>query len=199
LVRIWGEKHACVVSFNYDLLVEQSTRNQGVGVFNGSMNTMFEFSGNLNGLWKLHGSLDLVWRPGKPSTIKSVGNLAIPWEIDDFEKNGYAPFIVPPTTSKTDWYDADVLAFPWVKFRRALETMDEIVLIGFSVADADYAVNGLLHETIVPRQKDVVVCCVGRDDNAIDGICERLNRIGIRVDRTRCVAGVANYVRKIAP
>jgi hypothetical protein len=185
LVGCWVGTNADVVSFNYDLLVEQ-TKERGISHCGDSPKLK---------LWKPHGSLDKMWIPDKHLTITSAE--ATPEGLVEQRLSGYEPFIVPPTTSKSSYYGANELAEPWHRFRQSLESVDEVVLLGFSAADADFTVNGLLHDTLVRRQKlsdRPVVYCVSHSEPSIDGVCKRLEKIDIKIERGRCVAGVESYV-----
>jgi hypothetical protein len=99
-------------------------------------------------------------------------------------KQGLEPFIVPPTTAKSDYYSVDALSLVWYVFRGAIETADEIDILGFSAAEADATVNGL---PSVANANDVVI------DYSADSIADiegGLNRLGLAMKRG--IAGVQN-------
>jgi hypothetical protein len=156
---------ARVVSFNYDLLLEQTQPTLVVH--------------------KPHGSLDLCWRPGREGSIQHcVGSVS---DLTTNSAKGLEPFIVPPTTAKSDYYSVDALSMVWHVFRDAVETANEIVLLGFSAAEADSTVNGLLRSS---KAKGVVI--VDYSTTSIAAIQARLTRIGLT--KKAGFAGVKTYV-----
>jgi hypothetical protein len=165
----WVRTGARVVSFNYDLLIESKNPN-----FNEAVD-----------LHKPHGSLNLCWRSNSQSSIERCDG-SLTTIKSNFEK-GKVPFVVPPTTSKSSYYHIDALALPWHVFRESLETAEEIVLLGFSMAEADATVTGLMSYA---RGKKIVV--VDRDDGSISDIKERLRRAELEMNLG--IAGVKSYV-----
>jgi hypothetical protein len=166
----WVRTSARVVSFNYDLLIESTPQN-----FNERVD-----------LHKPHGSLNLCWRSNSPSSIeRCYGSLE---RIKSNFENGRVPFVVPPTTSKSSYYHVDALALPWHVFRQSLETADEVVLLGFSMAEADATVTGLMACAV---EKSIVV--VDCSDDSISAIEKRLKLVGLSMKLG--VVGIQSYVQ----
>lgn len=192
-VASWTASGAFVASFNYDLFVEKTADKFGFGYRDSTSVRTFS-------LLKPHGSLDLSWMPGKPGTIyETAGDHST--LLSDRGK-GREPFIVPPTTAKSSFYGTDALVPAWQSLRYALETAEEIVFVGYSVAEADSTVNGLLslrvgratvHDGLVLKPENRVVV-VDHDPGAV---ADRLARLGLIVDPVDRFKSVEAYSRRL--
>ena len=192
-VASWTASGDFVVSFNYDMFVETTADSFGFDFRDSTSTRTFS-------LLKPHGSLDLSWMPGKPGTIyETAGDCST--LLSDRGK-GRELFIVPPTTAKSSFYGTDALIPNWQSFRYALETADEIIFVGYSVAEADSTVNGLLslaigrpsvHGDLVLRPVNRVVVV----DRCPDPVAERLAKLGLEVDLSCRFDDVAAYSARL--
>ena len=191
-VSSWAAGGAMVVSFNYDLFVEKTAERLGV-YFSDANLLSRSFT-----LLKPHGSLNASWMPGKPGTIHETFGDHSALVAD--QAKGREPFIVPPTSAKSSFYGTDALIPAWQSFRFALETADEIVLVGYSVAEADSTVNGLLSTAIGRppadgdnlRLPNVVVV-----DLNPDGVARRLHHLGVVVGDEQRRTDVVGYAGEL--
>jgi hypothetical protein len=179
LLAFWQRFESPVITFNYDVLVEAAAVEHGGGrgwmdyyrapltpaahrigaVLGGSRPTGFS-------LLKPHGSVTWFWSgPGSVAgdPIYDVGlkggwsldGLASPYEETmDILVVDKEPMIVPPTATKSRFYDNAVLRSQWLQAADALGQASELVLIGYSLPASDLVVRALLATTF---QGDVVV------------------------------------------
>jgi hypothetical protein len=182
LVGHWKEMRSTVITLNYDVLVEAAALPQFTGgvAWNAmyraplvplAMRTAAVWGGGAEAplaLLKLHGSLTWWWEgtgalPG--DTIYDSGlhggwsmqSLASPY-ADRLERltADKVPMVVPPTATKSTFYDDRVLASQWSEAARSLSEAEELVLIGYSLPPSDLVLSSLLltnlreDATIVP-------------------------------------------------
>ena len=125
-------------------------------------------------LCKLHGSLSW-WRSGSSrgeptdrevwkDTFKEGGGQA---DWSDVAQRGVLgePMLVPPTFAKSDYFDTDVLRVNWRRARFGIEKAATIVVMGYSVPEADVQMAALLGAST--RSQQILV--VDLDPNAIVG------------------------------
>ena len=130
-------------------------------------------------LLKLHGSLSWFWIPTDPS-----GATLAAWNVADLGRGlrdkearrrdlpGREPFLVPPTTSKASYFETMVTRELWRRAFEALKVTRRVVLVGYSLPAADSTLLGLLADTIVGRDVEVVV--VNRAPGPVKTQLERL-------------------------
>jgi hypothetical protein len=117
-------------------------------------------------LLKLHGSLNWYWRPGDASGI-SVARRTLPGyfrspapyseEQRRREVPGRSPFVVPPASSKSDYYLNPIIKEMWSQAADRLRTADRVVLIGYSLPPTDVTFSNMLRESLQGRHCDVTV------------------------------------------
>lgn len=116
-------------------------------------------------LIKLHGSLDWYWSYGDQSgaTLRRVetgagfGGAAIDPEQRKRDARGLEPFIIPPTATKSAYYNNPVTRQLW---REASETMrhaERITLIGYSLPPADLVMSEMVAQVIRGRDIELEV------------------------------------------
>ena len=176
LVSYWRRMGSIVVTFNYDVLVEAAVLGQigdghawgelypapvvpaasrtGAVLWGGPPATGFR-------ILKLHGSLTWFWSgldAGPNDPIYDIG-LRGGWSVDGLESYYAAQLptlvidkvamAVPPTATKSRFYDNSTLRSLWVQAGNALRSASELVLIGYSLPPADTVVRSLLSTTFV--------------------------------------------------
>lgn len=172
LVLDWCVEEADVLTFNYDLLVEEVLRDwvptvTGPDIYplplterhaaqGGALSGSSEPLAPLPLLYKLHGSVNWLYpgidRGDGPITLapwKQVG----PLERRRRERHLYAdldPLVVPPTSSKSSFYGNEALRALWHAAADALRTADELVVIGYSFPASDQQVTALIRTTLPP-------------------------------------------------
>jgi hypothetical protein len=118
-------------------------------------------------LIKLHGSLNLYYSGassffGQP--IYDAG-LVEGWPSDyrktleEAERHvkGLVPLVVPPTLSKAQYFENEMVRTLWVEARRALQTARRIFLLGYSLPNGDSQMRALL-----------TTACEGTDITPVD-------------------------------
>ena len=137
-------------------------------------------------LLKLHGSLSWYWLPGGTgnSTLRRwrlPGVFGELWDPDEQLRREVLPshdiFIVPPAALKGQHLVEPVTRELWRRAAEALTKADRIVMIGYSVPQADHSVVGMLAEGI--RDRDVQIEVVNPRP---EEVVERLLRLGVPRD-----------------
>jgi len=148
-------------------------------------------------LLKLHGSLSWFWIPNDPSGVTlAAWNVAeLGRDLKDKEARrrdlpGREPFLVPPTTSKASYFETTVTRELWRRAYEALAVAKRVVLVGYSLPAADSTFLGLLADTIVGREIEVVVV-----NPVADPVKEQLARLGVEED-IRKVDDVETWVEQ---
>jgi hypothetical protein len=187
LVRYWQETETTIITFNYDLLVEQAWLTAfperswldlytipltPIGLRVAAVLAPDEPPPGAS-LLKLHGSLN--WRYSGPSSpsgdqVFDVG-LRGPWGIEsinsiyrDVERldRDKVPLIVPPAAIKSPYYGNNIIRTMWRQAAEALRVADELVVMGFSLPPSDQVVGSLLATELNP-QATVVPVDYGKD------------------------------------
>ena len=148
-------------------------------------------------LLKLHGSLSWFWIPDDPSGVTLAA-----WNVTEFGRGlrdeearrrdlpGREAFLVPPTTLKARYFETTVTRELWRRAYDALATAKRVLLVGYSLPAADSTFLGLLTETIVGRELEVVVV------NPVgDPVTAQLVRLGVKGD-IRGVDDVKTWVKQ---
>jgi nicotinamidase-related amidase len=144
-------------------------------------------------LLKLHGSLDYFWVPNDTSgaTINRwdlTGSWGSPEAPDVVGQARYLPgrehFIVPPSATKSSFYDNPITRQTWHRAAEALRTADRVVLAGYSLPSTDVVTVGLLADH-VRESSEVVVVDVGPET-----VADRLHRL-TGLSATRVIGGVS--------
>jgi hypothetical protein len=139
-------------------------------------------------LLKLHGSLDWWWAPGdktgatiaRSPLVGGFGSLSgeRESEVDRRRRQpGRVPFIVPPTASKSSYYQNPLTRELWARSVQALAKADRLTLFGYSVPTTDLVLAEMLRESLNPNCRITIVTL---DET---GVRSRLGDLGIREDR----------------
>lgn len=146
-------------------------------------------------LLKLHGSLDWFWSPGdstgatlRRTTVQS--HFREPRDEAEWrerEAPGLEPFIVPPTATKSAYYNNPITRWVWGQATEALRRADRITLIGYSFPQTDLVMSGMLANSA--RSREVILEAV----NTHPVVPKRhLRQLGTRpvevIDGDDCVA-----------
>lgn len=132
-----------VITFNYDDLLER------VSV---QMNLPAGFP-----VLKLHGSIDEVWDPTTREVRSTRHPAGFPaaWresasdrDPDLAEPGRWEPFIVPPVSVKSAFYDVAQLRDRWLRAADRLRSATSVVLLGYSLPAADHATSFLIGRAI---------------------------------------------------
>ena len=181
-----------VISFNYDLLIDWALsaanklnrRGYAIDFFAGTnMNDGWEQPLQQEGdssthLLKLHGSLNWLQyvQPESPNKVVYLKNgfeltfSAEDWgpsiQVTETENgNGYLkPFVVPPTADKSRiWAKHGGTLRPlWEKAGEALTDCDRLVVIGYSLREADYQAQWLFRR-FLRHKKERSILIVNKD------------------------------------
>lgn len=190
LVQYWQGQAACVLTLNYDVLVESAWLSRyrvdgkshldlyPVSITPVESRTGFgpghtpEPEGQGMRLIKLHGSLTW-WYSGDespPSDPIFDHGVRGHWEISLYPPfySDYtvdkSPMIVPPTAIKTGYYRNQIIRTLWVQGAKALRDADEIVMMGLSLPPSDMVFRSMLATVVKPGA--VIVPVNRRDDVA---------------------------------
>jgi len=175
LVTLWDRLGPTVITFNYDTLVEQSV--------NASQMPWILFAAPVNAdegitvpLLKMHGATNWWWIPSdRVGTRVRRAPLAGRWGKPSQPERlrGMVPFVVPPTATKSEYYDLSVTRDSWTLAREALERARRLILMGYSAPVTDLTVAALLSNYADPDLPCVVV------DTAPELVVGRLRELGL--------------------
>lgn len=171
LLDHWGSNNATVITFNYDVLVEAASsvsqyfnRDSWSSLYRAPVVPAGQRLAGVFGitgpapmaLLKLHGSLTWYWSglDAEPTdTIFDIG-LNRGWSTDGlvspYQDNldtlvpDKVPMVVPPTATKSRFYDNAVLSSQWKQAARAIYQAQELVFIGYSLPKSDLITRSLL-------------------------------------------------------
>lgn len=206
LLRLAHSARWTIITFNYDTLIEHTVMHQMLfdwhqrhrvtsdhivdglpprapGHFGTTPASTFR-------LLKLHGSTDTYWVPNDPTgaTVNRwnlIGRWGAPDEVNEKQRQrelpGRSPLIVPPTATKSSYYQNPVIRQLWQQAATALSTADEVSLIGYSLPATDIVVSGMLAEQLA--SSDIPIQVVDKDP---DPVRNRLLDIGILPARVKC-------------
>jgi hypothetical protein len=133
-------------------------------------------------LLKLHGSLSWYWSSGDQTGL-SIQRWNLPGKFnvlygEDVEARnrylfGREPYVVPPAATKSSYLSDPLIRELWRRAARALASASRIVLVGYSVPQADQSLGGMIAEAIRGRQVELEVV-----DLKPRGPVARLRRLG---------------------
>ena len=134
-------------------------------------------------LLKLHGSLDWFWSSGDRTgatlrRVTTLGEFGAP-ALDDPERRdrevpGLVPFIVPPTATKSVYFQNPLTRYLWRTAFEALRHAERVALVGYSLPGADLLTLAMLSDAL--RDRKVTVEVVNPEPA---GLLERLRGLGI--------------------
>lgn len=211
LVSVLHAKRTVAVSLNYDTLMESAIDTHVLWDVSMAQNVTshdvlddlpprsagsYRYNGQTAAslrLLKLHGSLNWYWAPNDHTgaTIgrwDSAGLFGAPQQEDEQGRRrslpGRDPFIVPPATTKSDYYRNPLTRELWRRAYEALLAADRLVLVGYSLPVGDLAMRGLIEDAVRGREVSVEVV----NPRATD-VLDRLVAMGIPAERVTCHAG----------
>lgn len=138
-------------------------------------------------LLKMHGSLNWYWRPRDRSGIsvarrKLPGHFGSPQAYEDEERRrrlpGRVPYVVPPASSKSDYYADPIASEMWAPAARRLRRAKRVVLVGYSLPATDTTFSNMLRESIQGSDCDVLIA-----DLDPGPVFDRLLDLGIAQER----------------
>ncbi|GAA1230202.1 hypothetical protein JOF42_000364 [Microbacterium phyllosphaerae] len=200
-----------ILTFNYDTLLETALEAQlrvdtkgrvhagsVVAGFPSSKALMFnDGRGHIEerdtfALYKLHGSVDWFAVSGDRSAAtldrfatSDFANLG----VREMAIEGRDVFLVPPTSTKSGYFDNPKTRYIWRKARAALQDADRVVLMGYSLPLTDAAMARMLWSVLPMGSQEIVIVNPFPED-----VRSHLKALGVREDRIRHVAGVAEFV-----
>jgi hypothetical protein len=117
-------------------------------------------------LLKLHGSLTWYRSPGDETGVtlqrwRTPGTFGDPSpdeeEAGRWALPGRAPFIVPPTATKSRYLTNFVVSEIWARARTALESAKRLIMIGYSIPPEDQVGSELLAYALRRPKVEVIV------------------------------------------
>jgi hypothetical protein len=176
LVALWDRLEAKVITFNYDNLLEQAVNASEMPWIDWQSFPAEPVGAAAVNPLKMHGSTNWWWIPGDRGLF-AVQPTPLPGRWGQPQPSLLVPgmerFIVPPLTSKSDYYDLSFTRQDWIAAREALQGASRVVLMGYSAPVTDLTVASLLSNY---ANRDVPVVVV---DNAPDDIVSRLHKGGL--------------------
>lgn len=147
-------------------------------------------------LLKLHGSLNWYWSPGD-STGATVAKRGLPgswlhpavYEEGDRQRElpGRVPFLVPPTATKSPFYNSPQLREFWQQARQRLEAASHVFLLGYSLPATDTTTGTMLRSSIGTTSSTVVVA-----DLNPEPVIDRLKALGVSPARIKVVPEISD-------
>jgi len=194
-------RRATVITFNYDTLVECAVDYRSIWLPGLPEPVAWtEVTGNVPGwpaganrvgaspvetfrLLKLHGSLNWFWTPGDVTGL-SVARRALPGTFNAPQPYTEAdrrrqlparvPFVVPPSATKSSYYQNRLVRELWIQAGEALEAASHVSLVGYSLPLTDLTVSNMLTRTL--GGAEVFVHVADLDPEPIAG---RLGALGV--------------------
>ena len=210
LFGYWDRMKSTVITFNYDVLVETAAvERTGIDSWSGLYRAPVvpaaaRMSAVLGGsparsftLLKLHGSVTWFWSgvDSIPSDPIYDAGLRGGWSLDGL-LSPYAasldqlvadkvPMVVPPTATKSAFYDNATLRSQWQLAAKALEKAEQLVLVGYSLPPSDTVVRSLLRTTfsggtVIPVDLGGAVVAQAKSlfgDRVLDTYCDRSDAV----------------------
>lgn len=194
-------RQATVITFNYDTLVECAVDYREIYLPTLAEPVAWtEVTGDVPGwpagtmrlgaspvdtfrLLKLHGSLNWFWIPGDASGLSVARRLLpgkfeapAPYTEDDRRRQlpARVPFVVPPSATKSSYYQNRLVRELWIQAGEALEAASHVSLIGYSLPMTDLTVSSMLERTLGGTQVPVHVVDLLPND-----IVGRLHRLDV--------------------
>lgn len=178
-------RRATVITFNYDRMIERALDGLGLTTFDRRDAEQVRWWGALRDvpapppypprwggthpetltLCKLHGSLNWFWVPGDRS-----GATLNRWELDVTENEmtrflpGREPFIVPPASIKSAFFDNPVMRETWKRAHGALLSSTDTAFIGYSIPLTDLASAGMLASALTSGSGNITIVNPAAED-----------------------------------
>ena len=197
-------RRATVITFNYDTLLECAVLHRDIWLpALVEPIAWTEVTGDIPGwpagaarfgaayaetfrLLKLHGSLNWYWIPGDTTGI-SVARRRLPgtfkaskpYTEEDRRRQLLArtPFVVPPSATKSSYYQNPLVRELWMQAGEALSGASRVSLMGYSLPQTDLIASSMLEWTLGGSQVPVRV--VDLDPHSV---ANRLTAIGVEVE-----------------
>lgn len=194
-------RRATVITFNYDTLVECAVDYRSIWLPGLPEPVAWtEVTGNVPGwpaganrvgaspvetfrLLKLHGSLNWFWTPGDVTGLSvarrllpGTFNAPQPYTEDDRRRQlpARVPFVVPPSATKSSYYQNRLVRELWIQAGEALEAASHVSLVGYSLPLTDLTVSNMLNRAL--GGSEVFVHVVDLDP---EPIVVRLGALGV--------------------
>jgi len=194
-------RRATVITFNYDTLVECAVDYRGIWLPGLPEPVGWtEVTGNVPGwpagasrlgaspvetfrLLKLHGSLNWFWTPGDVTGLSVArrqlpGTFNAPQPYTEADRRrqlpARVPFVVPPSATKSSYYQNRLVRELWIQAGEALESASHVSLVGYSLPLTDLTVSNMLNRAL--GGSDVIVHVVDLDP---EPIVVRLGALGV--------------------
>jgi len=186
LAQYWVDHNSHIITFNYDLIVEQALnqtiRGSAIDSFYEIPLTSRRKPGGLvigpkqlgqrrPHLYKLHGSLNWLWG--------GEGDQKTPASINDSGSDGtlysdLKPMVIPPTSSKSMFYDHRGLRAQWRSAYRQLRSASRLIVIGYSMPLSDLQVRAMLASGL---RKDTELVVADYNSEVAESIAARLHNL----------------------
>ena len=143
-------KRFSVITFNYDLVLERAMLKE-LGELDYKLGRIWGHKRFCHGvpLLKLHGSLNWLWCPKCKEIFVDDKSVAHKYNREScLKKCGglREPLIVPPNPQKGEYLKT--IHTLWQKADTQLKKADRIVVVGYSLPDADTSAKQLLKESV---------------------------------------------------
>lgn len=201
LLLQWSANRDTVCSFNYDVLIERCLSSLGLTASWSDLYAIPLASrlpagssrflstagppGSVPSLFKLHGSTS--WSYGGPHAPASdritLWTDGLAWAKDLRGRasepryrtlyDDLSPLIVPPTTTKNDFYSNLSLRAQWRGAFQALSSAERLTVIGYSFPPGDLQVRQFVAQATA---QDIPITVVDRSSRAADDIAALLRR-----------------------
>ena len=206
-VRVAHQRRACVITFNYDPLIECAVGTDLLYEW-GLTEPVFwaELTGDVPNwppgpaylgatpadtlrLLKLHGSLNWYWSPGDASGVSIArrglpGVFGAPERYTEVQRRrslpGRMPFVVPPSAVKSPYYRNPLIREIWQQAAVSLGFADRVFILGYSLPPADLTFAGMLVDSLMATPTPITVV-----DPRGTAVRDRLDDLGFPGARIR--------------
>jgi len=188
LVAHWAASNTTVVTFNYDQLLERALIHLGIAhnvvdLYRGPMalrgipaGHSFGFpapAGPVPAILKLHGSTNWGYNPTVRDAPIVVTDDSAHWAPTDADQDilprnvglydDLLPMIVPPMSSKSDYYSGAILRSQWRRASIELQKATSVTIIGYSFPKTDYTSRLFISQMPTTTPVTVVDHCSDMD------------------------------------
>ncbi len=155
-------------------------------------------------LYKLHGSTNWFWLPRDPSGSSLVswwlageaqGEASRPNEASARRRflPGAVPFVVPPTSTKSGFYDNPTVEELWRSARAALAKARRVALVGYSLPATDIVTSNLLRTSLVDQSSGAPIEIVNPRPGPVEA---HLLELGVEQGRISTTPTVQAWARQ---
>ncbi|MBU1119452.1 hypothetical protein KKH43_06235 [Patescibacteria group bacterium] len=119
-------------------------------------------------LLKLHGSTNWLYSGDENLTGEDIRHIPLDRKSSKISLSGLVRYIIPPVLDKSPFYKNNSLKTQWTKAREALETANDIIIIGYSFPETDLSTRFMIQQALKENKK-ATIHLVSRPQKVVEG------------------------------